>query len=149
MATITEDEILKIANEWHQCGVEQGNDVVPEFVPCGPNDTSDIRVKFIGNVYIAPPTLYIIASRIIVVSCPDYMVCIKALRLFCQTEEHHYIPDCFLRFWEPSFQSWHCCSTGQSRRANHVAGPQITRRLPFPLQTHHSSRVWARSWSET
>ena len=47
---ITEDEILKIANEWHQCGVEQGNDVVPEFVPCGPNDTSDIRVKFIGNV---------------------------------------------------------------------------------------------------
>ncbi|CAI8044530.1 hypothetical protein GBAR_LOCUS24692 [Geodia barretti] len=44
---ITEEEILKIANEWHQCGVEQGKDVVPEFVPCGADDTADIRVKFI------------------------------------------------------------------------------------------------------
>ena len=47
---IDQEEILEIANEWHQCGVEQGNDVVPVFVRCGPNDTSDIRVKFIGNV---------------------------------------------------------------------------------------------------
>ena len=49
---ITEEEILKIANEWHQCGVEQGKDVVPEFVPCGADDTADIRVKFIGNYTI-------------------------------------------------------------------------------------------------
>ena len=42
---IDEDEILKIANEWHECG----RDVVPEFVPCGANYTSDIRVKFIGK----------------------------------------------------------------------------------------------------
>ncbi|CAI8037291.1 hypothetical protein GBAR_LOCUS20843 [Geodia barretti] len=46
---ITEEEILKIANEWHQCGVEQGKDVVPEFVPCGADDIADIRVKFIDN----------------------------------------------------------------------------------------------------
>jgi hypothetical protein len=43
---ITEEEILEIANEWHQCGV---NDVVPEFVPCGADDTADIRVKFIDS----------------------------------------------------------------------------------------------------
>ena len=42
---IDEDQILKIANEWHECG----RDVVPEFVPCGPDDSSDIRVKFIGK----------------------------------------------------------------------------------------------------
>ena len=42
---IDEDQILKTANEWHECG----RDVVPEFVPCGANDTSDIRVKYIGK----------------------------------------------------------------------------------------------------
>ncbi|CAI8000685.1 hypothetical protein GBAR_LOCUS3005 [Geodia barretti] len=46
---ITEEEILMIANEWHQCGVEQGNDVVPEFVSCGADDIADIRVKFIES----------------------------------------------------------------------------------------------------
>lgn len=46
---IHEDEILEIANEWHQCGVNAGKDVVPEFVRCGPDDISDILVKFIGK----------------------------------------------------------------------------------------------------
>ena len=48
---INEDDILKIANEWHDCGVDAGKDVVPEFMPCGPDDTGDIRVRFIGNYY--------------------------------------------------------------------------------------------------
>jgi hypothetical protein len=50
--SITRPEILTIANDWYRCGVNAGIDVVPEFVMCGPNDTSDIRVKFIGMLVI-------------------------------------------------------------------------------------------------
>ena len=41
---ISTNDILAVANEWHQCG---GVDVVPEFVPYK-EGTSDIRVQFIG-----------------------------------------------------------------------------------------------------
>ena len=41
---ISTDDILAVANEWHQCG---GVDVVPEFVPYK-EGKSDIRVQFIG-----------------------------------------------------------------------------------------------------
>ena len=43
---ITEDEILEIANEWHQCGVELGQNVVPKFVKCEGDDVPDIQVKY-------------------------------------------------------------------------------------------------------
>ena len=41
---ISEEEILQIANEWHECNT----DVVPRFVPCNKEDSGDIRIKFIG-----------------------------------------------------------------------------------------------------
>ena len=45
---ITEDVILKIANEWHQCGLN----VVPKFVECIGGEASDIRVQFIGKHHL-------------------------------------------------------------------------------------------------
>ena len=43
---ITKDAILKIANKWHECNPQ----VVPKFIPCGPDNTdSDIRVEFVGR----------------------------------------------------------------------------------------------------
>ena len=46
---ISPEEILSIANEWHQCGIDAGKDVVPMFI----NDDSkpsNIRIEFIGKV---------------------------------------------------------------------------------------------------
>ena len=42
---ITRKEILKVANEWHECN----DSVVPKFVPCDKIHESDIRVEFIGK----------------------------------------------------------------------------------------------------
>ena len=49
---ISEVDILRIANEWHQCGVDVKNDLVPEFVPWHQGETSNIRVEFIGKYII-------------------------------------------------------------------------------------------------
>ena len=46
---INKGDILKIANEWHECGVNAGKDVVPKFVLWEDDDISDITVKFIGR----------------------------------------------------------------------------------------------------
>ena len=43
------ESVLKIANEWHGAGIEQGCDVVPKFIRYKGDQTgSDIRVTFIG-----------------------------------------------------------------------------------------------------
>ena len=44
---ISTDDILAVANEWHQCGVDARVDVVPEFVHYK-QGKSDIRVEFSG-----------------------------------------------------------------------------------------------------
>ena len=43
--TITQKDILEIANEWHNCAKE----VVPKFVLWKKKESSDIRVKYIGT----------------------------------------------------------------------------------------------------
>lgn len=43
---ISKEEILEIANEWHECGP----DVVPKFVECTTRELSNIRVMFIGKL---------------------------------------------------------------------------------------------------
>ena len=43
---ISKEEILEIANEWHECGP----DVVPKFVECTAKELSDIRVTFKGKL---------------------------------------------------------------------------------------------------
>ena len=45
---ISKEEIIGLANEWHDCG----RDVVPKFVKCDDRASSDIRVKFIGMIII-------------------------------------------------------------------------------------------------
>ena len=45
---ISTKEILSIANEWHECGIDAGKNVVPWFI----NDDSkpsSIRIEFIGK----------------------------------------------------------------------------------------------------
>ena len=42
--SITREEILQIANEWHDCA----QDVIPKFIECDKKEGSDIRVKYIG-----------------------------------------------------------------------------------------------------
>ena len=42
---ISTDDILKIANEWHDCNPA----VVPKFVPYKNRGPNDIRIKFTGT----------------------------------------------------------------------------------------------------
>lgn len=43
------EEILQIANEWHQSGVNANNDVVPKFILCENGEAPDIIVEFRGK----------------------------------------------------------------------------------------------------